>query len=131
MAERHTGILIAGCVGALTMVVTALFTKNVLDAPEGFVAMKYVSNKVRSGARTFLHTEYFFIAIFCVCMFVFLIIVVDVATAVAYVCGATISASCGGIWAASGPGVVVRGRGVGATPEISLHDGFDSLSLTD
>ena len=102
MAERHTGILIAGCVGALTMVVTALFTKNVLDAPEGFVAMKYVSNKVRSGARTFLHTEYFFIAIFCVCMFVFLIIVVDVATAVAYVCGATISASCGygGMWIA-------------------------------
>ena len=102
MAERHTGVLIAGCVGALTMVVTALFTKNVLDAPEGFVAMKYVSNKVRSGARTFLHTEYFFIAIFCICMFVFLLIVVDWATAVAYVCGATISASCGygGMWIA-------------------------------
>ena len=62
-----------------------------MDTPEGFVAMKYISEKVRSGARTFLHTEYKFIAIFVVCMFVFIILVVDVGTAISYLAGALVS----------------------------------------
>ena len=64
--------------------------------------MKYISNKVRDGSKTFLHTEYKFIAIFVACMFVFLLLVVDVATAISYLAGAFVSGSCGyaGMWIA-------------------------------
>jgi K(+)-stimulated pyrophosphate-energized sodium pump len=94
--------VITAIVGALTLFYVTFLVKQVMDAPEGFVAMKYISEKVRSGAKTFLHTEYKFIAIFVICMFVFILVVVDVATAISYLAGALVSGSCGygGMWIA-------------------------------
>jgi K(+)-stimulated pyrophosphate-energized sodium pump len=99
---RHAPVVITAIVGALTLFYVTVLAKQVLDAPEGFVAMKYISNKVRDGARTFLHTEYKFIAIFVACMFVFILLVVDVATAISYLAGAFVSGACGygGMWIA-------------------------------
>jgi K(+)-stimulated pyrophosphate-energized sodium pump len=100
--ERHAPVVITAMVGALALFYVTILVKQVMDAPEGFVAMKYISEKVRSGAKTFLHTEYKFIAIFVVCMFVFIILVVDVATAISYLAGAIVSGTCGygGMWIA-------------------------------
>ena len=44
-------------------------------------------DKVRDGAKTFLHTEYMFIGGFVACVFVFLIIVIDWQTAISYLAG--------------------------------------------
>ena len=94
--------MISTIVGALTLFYVTILSKQVMDAPEGFVDMKYISNKVRSGARTFLHTEYKFIAIFVTGMFVFILLAVDWGTAVSYLAGALVSGSCGygGMWIA-------------------------------
>lgn len=101
-SARHAPVVIAAIVGSLTLFYVTFLVKQVIDMPEGFVAMKYISEKVRSGAKTFLHTEYKFIAIFVVCMFVFILLVVDTGTAISYLLGAFVSGSCGygGMWIA-------------------------------
>ena len=66
-----------------------------MNFPEGFTAMKYVSNKVREGAATFLHTEYKFIAGFVVVVFVALFFIADWQTAISYLAGAIVSGTCG------------------------------------
>jgi K(+)-stimulated pyrophosphate-energized sodium pump len=57
--------------------------------------MKHISTLVREGARTFLHTEYQFIAVFVVAVFVALFFIADWQVAVSYLAGAIVSGTCG------------------------------------
>ena len=84
--------------GVLGLALAALFSRQVLAAPEGNPRMREISGAIREGAMAFLRREYTWVAAFVLLMAGLIFVLLDYGRpwgAIAYVFGALLSASAG------------------------------------
>ena len=84
--------------GVLGLALAALFSRQVLAAPEGNDRMREISAAIREGAMAFLRREYTWVGVFVVLMGTLIFVLLDYGRpwgAIAYVFGAVLSGSAG------------------------------------
>ncbi len=81
--------------GVFGMVVAVATYFSMLKHPPGDALMQSIAEKVHSGAMMFLKREYTIIAVFMVLVFVALVLLIHLWTAIAYLCGALASMLAG------------------------------------
>jgi K(+)-stimulated pyrophosphate-energized sodium pump len=75
-------------VGVLALCVAAALAAGISKKDAGTDKMKELASYIQEGAMAFLMSEYKWIAIFVVVLFVVITLALNIATAVCFVCGA-------------------------------------------
>eukprot|EP00286_Rhodomonas_abbreviata_P027491 CAMPEP_0181312132 /NCGR_PEP_ID=MMETSP1101-20121128/13524_1 /TAXON_ID=46948 /ORGANISM="Rhodomonas abbreviata, Strain Caron Lab Isolate" /LENGTH=882 /DNA_ID=CAMNT_0023418943 /DNA_START=24 /DNA_END=2672 /DNA_ORIENTATION=- len=92
-STQYFMVVVMGFVAALvSMAVVVIFTKIVLAADEGTERMKKIADTIHAGAKSFLHKEYYYLAIFVLVLFAILCGMLYSSAEVP--CGETTEANC-------------------------------------
>ena len=87
-------IIIAAMIGIIFAIIKTI---SILKADTGNDKMREISEAVHEGAMAFLNREYKILIIFVIIVLIVLLIFINTATAVAFLCGAILSALAGNI----------------------------------
>lgn len=87
--------LVSLIAGLVSIAFASYLTKYILKQDEGNQKVKTIASYIRKGAMTFLRREFKFIAIITVIIALLLAVLINPASAFAYVLGATLSALAG------------------------------------
>ncbi|MDP2623187.1 MAG: sodium/proton-translocating pyrophosphatase, partial [Actinomycetota bacterium] len=96
--DSEIWLYVAVGAGVLGLALAALFSRQVLAAPEGNDLMREISAAIREGAMAFLRREYTWVGVFVVLMGTLIFVLLDYGRpwgAIAYVFGAVLSGSAG------------------------------------
>jgi K(+)-stimulated pyrophosphate-energized sodium pump len=104
VSEVEWGLLAAVVASVAAIVYGAILVRSVLNRPAGNERMQDIARAIQEGAEAYMRRQYQIVAIVAVVITVFLIVAINVSTAVGFVVGAAASAAAGFI----GMSVAVR-----------------------
>jgi K(+)-stimulated pyrophosphate-energized sodium pump len=116
-------------VGVLALCVAAALAAGISKKDAGTDKMKEIASYIQEGAMAFLMSEYKWIAIFVVVLFIVITLALNIATAVCFVCGAIFSTLAGffGMRVATKANVrtaaAARKGGLGSALQIAFNGG--------